>query len=218
MVKKKTQEKTTEKKEKKIAQPLKIKKEKKEKLKPVVKIKLGRPSKYDPKFCKQILEFFSRPYTIKKKIVKNSVVGPVEVEVEVVNDFPTFELFAVSIGVDDDTLERWANDTDDAGELKHPDFCGAYKKAKKLQKNFLIRNGMQGFYSGAFPIFVAKNVTDMKDKQDLDIAGEVNVGVAAIAKAVKNQLEKKAITNEDDFADFEAISDANTGQSSPGNS
>lgn len=70
---------------------------------------------------------------------------------------PTKEGFAFSIGVHCETLTNWAK--------KFSEFFEAFKKAENLQKNILIQNGLNGNYEKVFAIFVAKNVTDMKDQQ-----------------------------------------------------
>ena len=48
------------------------------------------------------------------------------------------------------------------------EFLCAIKKAEDLQKDILIQNGLLNAYDKTFAIFVAKNVTDMRDKKELD--------------------------------------------------
>lgn len=125
------------------------------------KNKSGRPTLYKSKYCQDIVNFFSVPHTeisYKTTFVKGE---PQQVEVEKPNKLPTFEKFAVKIGVCVDTLNEWTK--------VHEEFSEAYKKAKQLQKDMLIDLGTRGFYNPAFTIFVAKNITDMKDKVEQDI-------------------------------------------------
>ena len=120
---------------------------------------MGRPTKYDEKYCEGIIEFFNQePFK-----VSHGENGKIEMTP---CPLPTFERFAFSIGVHRDTLHEWLK--------KHEAFSDAYKKAKDLQKDILIQNGLIGAYDKTFAIFVAKNVTDMNDKQEHDItsAGE----------------------------------------------
>lgn len=138
--------------------------------------RFGRPTKYKAEFAAAIIKFFDRPYTREKAIEKVTPQGmPYEVMEEVPNDFPTFEKFAVQIGVNGDTLVEWANAKNKDGNEKYPDFSAAYKKAKQLQKDFLMQNSLMGRYSTAFAIFTAKNVTDMRDKQEYEHSGEVGI-------------------------------------------
>jgi len=53
---------------------------------------------------------------------------------------------------------------------KYPEFSESYKKAQLLQKDFLIQNGLCGLYNAAAFCFVAKNCTDMRDKQEIDMS------------------------------------------------
>ena len=50
----------------------------------------------------------------------------------------------------------------------------SYKEAKEVQKEFLMANGLVGASPPAAYIFTAKNVTDMKDKQEVEHSGEVS--------------------------------------------
>lgn len=114
----------------------------------------GRPSNYDPKLCKEIVIFFNRnPLDGAKFGDKGQLIhGPIP---------PTFERFAHNVAqVDYDTILRWTKE--------HEEFCGAYKKAKHLQRAFYTEALASGLYSGAAPIFTAKNETDMVDKQLID--------------------------------------------------
>lgn len=113
----------------------------------------GRPTSYDEKYCDEIVDFFNRePNTIASHEGRIVVTAC---------SLPTFERFAFSIGVHRETILNWAD--------KHPKFFDAYKKAKDLQKDILIQNGLIGGYDKTFAIFTAKNVTDMKDRVDQSI-------------------------------------------------
>lgn len=113
----------------------------------------GGPTKYKPEYCEAIIKFFSKPTTQKIQLGDKMIEKPCRT--------PYFEDFADTIGVDDNTLGNWC--------VKFPEFLGAYNKAKHLQKHFLIENGLAGHYPPASFIFVAKNITDMKDKSDMDL-------------------------------------------------
>jgi hypothetical protein len=119
----------------------------------------GRPSDYDPKYCQEIIDFFSIPPYVEK-IIDGRVV-------KVNNRLPAFHVFASKIGVGTNTLLDWCN--------QHEEFSIAYKKAKELQKYFLIENGLNGIYAPAAFCFVAKNITDMRDKQDIEHSGQIVV-------------------------------------------
>jgi hypothetical protein len=125
-----------------------------------------RPTKYDPKYCEEILEFFDIPYT--KMVTKTKYTekqGKIEYEVEEANSLPTFERFSVDIGVHRGTLRRWCDN--------YPEFRTAYKKAQEYQKAMLMDLAMRGFYNPTFTIFTAKNITDMRDKVEQEITTKI---------------------------------------------
>lgn len=132
----------------------------------------GRPSKFDPKYCGLIIEFFDRKpfeYEYVDDEDGNKVLVTTKSGAPVIKpcDFPTFERFAYSIGVHRETLRNWCDVS--------PEFFAAYKKAEMLQKDILIQNGLTGGYDKTFAIFTAKNVTDMRDKQEVEHSGGVTV-------------------------------------------
>lgn len=182
--------------------------------------KLGRPSKYQPRYAIELVEFFSRDYWTIDEVEKTNPMTGVNYKVKVKrpSDFPTFERFAADHFVDVDTMINWANKKDDDGNLVYPDFFGAYKVAKAKQKDFLIYHGLAGSYNGSFAIFTAKNVTNMRDKQEMEHSGAVSLGIATISKVIQEQKAKVLEIKEADFADFEAITPANTGEYSKGDS
>lgn len=125
----------------------------------------GRPTKYHPKYCEEIVNFFNRephkPLMVKndkgKDVVATDKYGrPIFTPCRL----PTKEAFAASIGIHTETLINWAK--------ANPDFFDAVKKAENLQKEILVQNGLTGNYEKTFAIFTAKNVTDMSDKQTVD--------------------------------------------------
>ncbi len=124
--------------------------------------KVGRPTKYDPKFCEEIINFFKREPYEEYPIITTYKDGTTKEEiVRKPNSLPTFEGFAVSIGVHRETLLNWMD--------QNKEFFDAYKMAKDYQKNMLIENALSGLYSQPFSIFTAKNVTDMRDRFENDI-------------------------------------------------
>ena len=87
--------------------------------------------------------------------------------------YPTFELFAESIGVTAETLTHWAE--------SHPRFRDTYARCKNIQKGKLIAFGLAGAYNPQIVKFVAVNNHGMKDKVETDVKGgedfQVNINV-----------------------------------------
>lgn len=102
---------------------------------------------YKHEFCDEIVKFFDRPYTKITEVEGLPKVIP--------NDFPTFERFAVNIGVTHATLCAWVK--------RFPAFADSYQQCKDIQRDFLISNGLKGIGSTVFTIFVAKALADLRD-------------------------------------------------------
>jgi hypothetical protein len=111
--------------------------------------KRGRPTDYDPKFCDELIEYFSIP---PYKITADG---------EKPNDFPSYSGFAARIGIHRGTMNDWVK--------RHADFAEAYACAKEHQENFLLVNAMKGLIPPASWIFVAKNALRYRDVHPDDV-------------------------------------------------
>lgn len=138
---------------------------------------MGRPSVYDPKFCEELLTFFSQPPT--REVTIRDAKGNERTEI-LPGTFPTLARFAAMIGVTRETLRDWATSKTQEGELKHPDFSAAYKKAKEFQEANLIEGTLAGAYNSTFAIFTAKNVLGWRDKTEQEITGKDGAPLAGI--------------------------------------
>lgn len=120
----------------------------------------GRPTKYDPSFIDEVDNYLAT--TGKEQTT-----------------LPTKQGFALHIGVDDDTLDNWANarypvDHDVIelrGELKRPEFFGALKKLMQTQATQLINDGIYGGKEVNATIIklLLQNNHNMREKVDTDI-------------------------------------------------
>ncbi len=106
--------------------------------------------KYNDKYCDEMVKYF-----------------------HTYSGYPTFELFADSIGVIDDTLRNWCEE--------FPQFRHAYKRCMNIQKGKLIDNTLSEKYNANFAKFVAVNCHGMKERIEQDVnangALEVNINV-----------------------------------------
>lgn len=112
------------------------------------KPKMGRPSKYDPKYIEEMRAFFNRDYTQKKH-------GKTEA-----CDFPSIARFAVNIGVNKTTIYEWAKN--------HPEFSNALKECQEIQEDIIVNNSLKGTYNGSFAQFLLKNNYGYRDKQEVE--------------------------------------------------
>lgn len=132
----------------------------------------GRPTDYKPEYCQKLEEYFSaKPYELKNG--RNEA-----------GDTPTLAGFAASIRIHRATMIDWCK--------KHPDFLDAYNLAKELQENWLVVNGNKGLINPAFGMFTLKNVSNWRDKRDVEISGNVtSMSDEELDKKLKAKLESQ---------------------------
>jgi len=130
----------------------------------------GRPSKYDPKFCQEMIDFFTRDYEREEESTEESInldegkLGTKKKQAKkktikkVGSHLPTFVRFAANIGVVHSTLLEWVKNSEE--------FSKAYSHCKHLQEDLLIQNALSGKYAPGFSIFLAKNITSMRDNPE----------------------------------------------------
>lgn len=106
---------------------------------------IGRPTKYKPEYCNQLIDFFNKP-------IVDSTGSP--------HDPIFLSAFGRSIGVCHDTLIEWTN--------VYPAFSEAYREAKHLQMEMIATNAVQDRYNGSFAWRMVQNLCGWRDKQDID--------------------------------------------------
>ena len=120
--------------------------------------------KYKKEYTEQLIEYFSTPPTRVEYIKRYDRNGNLTEEEPVIlgADYPTFEGFAIKIGVTARTLENWAEN--------YPSTFGmAYEMAKDIQKNMIVVNALGGRYNGNFAKFIASAQFDMAEKTKQEI-------------------------------------------------
>lgn len=148
----------------------------------------GRPTKFKEEFIKKIIEFFSiEPYKkeLMEEVREYYKDGGLKKEStkfkHIPEKLPTLYQFARSIKVSYWTVWEWANKgespliEDKICGAKIKEFSNAYKEAKELQKEFLISIGLSGAAPSPAFIFTAKNITDMRDSQEVKHSGSISL-------------------------------------------
>lgn len=129
---------------------------------------MARPTKYKAEYCQKLIRFFStEPYEDRKLPHykgrgKNRELVWTDYK-RMANKLPTLVGFAKHIKVCVATLYNWIDSEHSSFQQK---FLDAFTQAKRMQKDFIIQNGLQGCYNPLFAKFVAVNLTDMRDKQE----------------------------------------------------
>jgi hypothetical protein len=144
---------------------------------------VGRPSEYKEEYADMLIDYFNEDVVREIKTITEGK-GKSEWRKEEVRYealfFPTLELFANTIGVNDDTLVEWAGkhpsdyrDKDKAGQLRHPEFSAAYTRAKKIQKGLLLQYALIGKLNPGFAQFFAVNNLGMQSKSVVENHDEI---------------------------------------------
>lgn len=129
---------------------------------------VGRPTKYRPEYCQEIIEHFDIPLYKTVEVEKMSASGVVKTLTEQrPNDFPTLYSFCRKIGVSADVLADWGRE--------HPEFLRSLNICKGIQAEFLTKHGLSGGYVSSFAKFIAVNVTDYVDKSEVRTENDHNV-------------------------------------------
>ncbi len=136
---------------------------------PETPVKIGRPTVYKPFFCQLLIAFFDiEPYT-DINIIHYHADGKTPKWIDkkrMPNKLPSLVDFAKSISVGVTTVYQWVDK--ECATFKE-DFAEAHATANHYVKNHLIQNGLQGLYNPLFTKFVCINVTDMRDKKEVEI-------------------------------------------------
>ena len=139
----------------------------------------GRPTKYTPLHTQQIIDYFKEHAAYE---VLEHPTDPTQKKVFLIKP-KTLTGFAAAIGIDRGTLQRWANERDENGELVKPDFHDAYNFAKTCEVAQLLEGGLAGVYNSNITKLMLKNHHGYRDVQ-------VNETEVYISKDIEESLNK----------------------------
>lgn len=96
---------------------------------------------------------------------------------------PFFSKFGREVvGVTDDTLKKYCE--------KDDSFRTAYEHCKQIQKEILIEGGLNGIFNPTAFIFTAKNLTDMRNRDEVEHHG---LPTPIFANVLINNKDKKDV-------------------------
>lgn len=149
----------------------------------------GRPSKYKPVYCKKIVEYFTRPHTEEYTETHTNRKGETWQATKIrAVPVPTLQGFAASIYIPVKTLWQWAS--------KFEDFGKAYSHAQALQLDHLATVSGLGLYNSNWAVFMAKNVSDWRDRREIDHSGDLGIDLfvaGMVDKAAAAARDRAAI-------------------------
>jgi hypothetical protein len=137
---------------------------------------VGRPTKYQAKYCKAIIEYFKECVVVERIVDDPSGRGGTNTHFETVR-VPSIVGFASSIGVHRDTLYEWAQATYPKshklrGKLKHPEFSDALSHAQSLEESIIFEYGMAGYLDRGLAALYFTNKLGYKDSKHLDMTSD----------------------------------------------
>lgn len=133
----------------------------------------GRPTIYSPELVDELIEWFHQTPWEEIELPHYGREGEIKWvdKKRMARALPTLQNFARDKKIAISTLYSWINPN---SPVYKPEFMEAYTRvAKECQKEFLIQNGLQGIFNPIFTKFVAVNLTDMKEKQEIDLTSEI---------------------------------------------
>lgn len=121
----------------------------------------GGVTKYDPKYCDMLLEYFfsAQPKIgVRKTYHANGEIKSEE-EYVIAPELPTLQKFATDIGVTYKCLNEWS--------LKHVEFGEVYARARDYQNHLVLSNGMAGRYNPGLAKLWLENHLELTEKVDV---------------------------------------------------
>ncbi len=131
----------------------------------------GRPSKYLPEYCDQLVEFYNQPSTFERIRTITTKAGTVIEETFEAPNKPRHVVdFCDSIGIRIATFYEWITE--------HVEFSEAYAHAKTYLERNIVDNALLSNYNPGFAGLVSKNWLGWKDKTEVDqkITGTLTAG------------------------------------------
>lgn len=145
--------------------------------------KLGRPSKYDPKFCAKVREYIDDCQDQETERVKSEGDKTTTYELGVSVNLPMIEGFATYLGVHKDTIYEWAQ--------HYPNFSDALDEIMVEQKKRLLNNGLSNIYNPLITKLVLSANHGMREKQEIDhTSGGDKIGmISTVLTQIENGPE-----------------------------
>jgi hypothetical protein len=121
----------------------------------------GRPTKYKPQYCEQLIAYMTQEPWEDVEVTHTNRKGETWTETKRrANPIRFVTAFAYEIGVTRETLAEWCR--------VHPEFSDAYTRAREMQSEHLLQCGFMGLSDATMTKFAAVNLTDLRDKTDLE--------------------------------------------------
>lgn len=140
----------------------------------------GRPTKYHPTYCQQLIAYMTKggKRVVKPMSLSHGLQAGGEIVDHPIGHLPAlFEGFARKLKVTMSTLQAW--------QASHAEFSVAWKQAKEIQLSKMVDGLLSGAYPAAPGIFAMKNMHGWRDQTDVKHSGEIKTGPLVYLPAVE---------------------------------
>ena len=152
-----------------------------------IKSRPGRPTKYNPKFCRWVIEYFQESNPVLAIVDDPGGKGGTQTKLETIR-IPTVRGFASSIGVNQDTIYEWSK--------QYVDFSEAFARACAIQDGIIEELALAGRIGKGIGELYFLNRLGYKDSRQLDITSggeKLPTPITALQLNVNSPSAHKAI-------------------------
>jgi hypothetical protein len=143
----------------------------------------GRPTKYKVGYCVDLVNYFSiDPIQYKDITVTHKDGTQIDKTEMEAAPTPFISKWCAKSGISEDTFYKWAK--------KYKQFSEAYKKTKRLQREFIIETALKQVHNSTFSIFMMKNICKWQDKEDENWADKTELGLSGSLEISEERKEK----------------------------
>ena len=151
----------------------------------------GRPTLYKPQLCQDLIDYFSIPPYTEKEIPHHDPKTGNVVWTDykrLPNNIPTLTAFCAKYQLGWTTVHEWINPEE---PTYRPDFANAYTHARAMRADFLVNGGWNNVCQANTFKFIAVNLTDMRDKQEVEHTAKDSI--ASLIQAASQEARRKRI-------------------------
>ena len=153
----------------------------------------GRPTSYEPRFCQMLIDHFDQEPTEDEDIkhFKGGELNWIDKR-QKARKIPSLTKFCKIIDRSWQTIHDWLKPESSVFEQL---FLDAYTYARAIRQDFLIDGALTAHYPPNTFKFIAVNLTDMRDKQEVEHTAQFK-DIAALMQAASKERTKQIDSRE----------------------
>ena len=129
--------------------------------------KLNSKNEYSDSIPRKLIQFISQDlFHLEEESYINKKGELRSKQVKIPNPMKFIESFCYSINISLETFMVWVN--------KYPELKVSYHRAREIQLEHIVNNTLLNLYPSQFSNFVLKNISEWRDKKDIELSGNVD--------------------------------------------